>query len=66
MAEYTLTPTQSDQVQTVSEWRDDGANIQDALDDGRCPWCEDYAGDYPARHASSAHPEEWAEYKAGE
>jgi hypothetical protein len=31
-------------------------------DDGGCPLCDDYDGDYVAQHASKAHPEKWADY----
>jgi len=37
--------------------------ISDLVDDGTCPWCEDYEGDAVGQHASAAHPEEWAAYK---
>jgi len=32
------------------------------MDNGVCPWCEEYAGDHVGQHASSAHPDEWDEY----
>ena len=37
--------------------------IADRIDDGRCPWCDDYEGDAVGQHASSAHPEAWDDYK---
>lgn len=41
--------------------------IEDRIDAGECPWCPDdedgYTGDGVAQHASSAHPEEWQDYK---
>lgn len=30
--------------------------------DGICPWCSDYEGDHVGQHASSAHPDKWADY----
>lgn len=41
---------------------DDGA-CWDLIEAGVCPWCDDYEGDGVAQHASSAHPDEWDEYK---
>lgn len=40
--------------------------IAERIEDGRCPWCEGedgYEGDHVGAHASSAHPEEWSEYR---
>lgn len=34
-----------------------------ALARGECPFCDDYHGEYPGRHASAAHPDRWSEYK---
>jgi len=34
-----------------------------SLDDG-CPWCDEYDGANVGQHASSAHSDEWAAYKA--
>jgi len=37
------------------------------IDEGVCPWCspdERYEGEAVGQHAASAHPDEWAEYKA--
>ena len=31
------------------------------LDSGACPWCTDYDGDSPRRHASAAHPDKYDE-----
>lgn len=36
--------------------------VADAIEMGLCPWCDEYDGDHLAQHASSAHPEEWAEH----
>jgi hypothetical protein len=68
MAEYQLTPTQSESLRTVSDVRgetesDDG--VAEVLDAGECYWCDEYSGEYPGRHASSAHPDKWAEFKGG-
>lgn len=48
------------------EERDIVTDVDDpeiALENGSCPWCPDYEGEYPERHARKAHPDEWAEYK---
>lgn len=46
---------------------DDGEeqSIGDMIEDGVCPWCDDdpYEGDHVGRHASSAHPETWDDYR---
>jgi hypothetical protein len=42
------------------------ASIEAQIEAGECPWCdrEDrYEGDHVGQHASSAHPEAWAEYR---
>jgi hypothetical protein len=41
----------------------DGADAADLIDDGVCPWCDDYDGESVGRHASAAHTEEWEAYK---
>jgi hypothetical protein len=42
---------------------DDTARSPSAMiDDGECPWCDDYSGDHVGSHASSAHPDEWDDY----
>lgn len=33
------------------------------VEDGVCPWCEDYDGDNVGIHASQSHPDQWAAYK---
>jgi hypothetical protein len=38
-------------------------SIEDAIEAGECPWCDDYTGDGVPQHASSAHPDEWQAYK---
>jgi hypothetical protein len=43
--------------------RTDTVPVDDAIEQGVCPWCDDYEGDAVAQHASSAHPDEWADYK---
>ena len=30
---------------------------------GVCPWCDEYTGDYIGQHASSAHPDAWADWR---
>jgi hypothetical protein len=63
MAEYTLTPTQSEQIQTTGDTQATGPAT--AIERGKCPWCDDYDGDHVGQHASSAHPEAWREYRDG-
>jgi len=41
---------------------DDGA-CWDLIDDGICPWCDEYEGENVGMHASRAHPDDWARYK---
>lgn len=63
MAEYTLTPTQSEQIQTTGDAQATGPAT--AIERGECPWCDGYAGDHVGQHASSAHPEAWRKYRDG-
>lgn len=48
----------------ATEWADRPAA---AVEAGICPWCEEdadrYEGEHVGQHASSAHPEAWAEYR---
>lgn len=37
--------------------------IEEGIERGECPWCDDYTGDGVPQHASSAHPDEWSDYK---
>lgn len=32
------------------------------IEDGVCPWCDEYEGDGVAQHASAAHSDRWAAY----
>jgi hypothetical protein len=36
---------------------------EELIENGECPWCSEYKGDHVGQHASSAHPEEWTDYK---
>lgn len=56
-----IQPEQDSHVVT-SEGLDEDAPAE-ILEAGECPWCEDYSGEYPERHARKAHPEEWAEFE---
>lgn len=38
-------------------------DIEQLIQEGVCPWCEDYAGEHVGQHASSAHPDEWQAYR---
>jgi len=40
------------------------ADAEQLIEQGICPWCDDYEGEYIGNHASSAHPDEWREYKS--
>jgi hypothetical protein len=43
--------------------RDEPPDVQ--IGEGVCPWCppdDRYEGDHVGQHASSAHPDEWADY----
>jgi len=42
---------------------DDTVPVDDLIEQGICPWCDDYEGDAVGQHASSAHPAEWTDYK---
>lgn len=66
MADYTLTPTQStdldlgiDNTMADDQFDADLDGLVSTLDDGQCPWCESYAGEHPTMHAPKAHPDRW-------
>lgn len=42
---------------------DTSRDLAAIIDDGECPWCDEYDGENVAQHASSAHPDEWDAYK---
>lgn len=52
-----------DESETADE---EPASVEYLIEDGRCPWCDDYEGEAVAQHASAAHPDQWAAYKEGE
>lgn len=39
------------------------ASVGYLLEDGRCPWCDEYDGEHVKQHASSAHPDAWTDWK---
>ena len=41
----------------------DTVPVDDLIDQGVCPWCDDYEGDAVGQHASSAHSDAWTDYK---
>jgi len=41
----------------------DEPTAADQIDDGVCPWCDEYEGSAVGIHASSAHPDAWDEYR---
>jgi hypothetical protein len=45
------------------ETGEEPASPASLIESGECPWCSDYSGDAVGRHASAAHPDEWAGYK---
>lgn len=59
MPETTLFPS----IIPTGDDRADHDQAAIAIENGACPWCDDYEGDAVAQHASSAHPEEWAAYQ---
>lgn len=34
--------------------------LEQRIEDGECPWCDDYEGENVGMHASRSHPEYWA------
>lgn len=36
--------------------------LDDAIDRGVCPWCDEYEGEHVGQHASLAHSDEWNAY----
>ena len=55
--------TPEDTAGDDSPSEDEPESVAEAIDDGRCPWCDDYEGDAVGQHAASAHSDEWDEYK---
>lgn len=47
----------------ADESGDEAASVGYQIENGECPWCDEYDGDAVPQHASSAHPDEWAAYK---
>lgn len=37
-------------------------DIEQLIEAGECPWCNDYSGEHVGQHASATHPEKWNEY----
>jgi len=65
MPEHTIFPSLRDRDRddvATSEGMD-RARARGRINDGECPWCNEYSGDGVPQHASSAHPEEWDAYK---
>lgn len=59
-----VTETDSAEEETPGEDSDaEPETVTDAIEDGVCPWCDDYTGDGVPQHAGSAHPEKWQAYK---
>jgi hypothetical protein len=64
-AEYLQEHGEFDVVESEKSSTDDELSVEDALEAGECPWCDEYEGDAVGQHAASAHPEEWDDYKEG-
>ena len=43
-------------------WDRNIEDLQTLVENGICPWCDDYDGENVGHHASSAHPHMWNEY----
>jgi len=37
--------------------------LEETINAGECPWCDEYEGDAVGQHAASAHPDAWDDYK---
>jgi hypothetical protein len=59
---YELTELIVDDGESDDSDASNGADADAMLDNGVCPWCDEYAGNHVGQHASSAHPDEWDEY----
>jgi len=46
----------------ADDWERNIEDLQTLVENGVCPWCDDYSGENVGHHASSAHPQMWAEY----
>lgn len=46
-----------------SDDEDSEPTVEELIDQGECPWCDEYEGDAVGQHAASAHPDEWGAYK---
>jgi hypothetical protein len=56
-----------DLAELVVDEDSDGKLVEvDPVENGVCPWCEDYEGEHVGQHASSAHPDKWAAYTEGD
>jgi hypothetical protein len=49
------------ECQMCGQSHDDGA-CWDLIDEGVCPWCDEYEGENVGMHASRAHPDDWERY----
>lgn len=71
-------PPDDDESDEEGEAEDDAEAVEDEpilgddvvppgelIEAGECPWCDEYEGEHVGQHASSAHPDEWAEYSEG-
>jgi len=65
--EETTGESSDEEPESVTDDEDDATEWEDrpaaAIEAGVCPWCDDYEGDHVGQHASSAHADQWADYK---
>ena len=55
---------QRGRIRRVEEQRQmQDRDVEQLIMVGECPWCDDYSGEHVGKHASSAHPDEWAAYQ---
>jgi hypothetical protein len=59
---FELADDGSDDASEDGELPDDTVPVDEAMDQGVCPWCDDYEGENVGLHASSAHPDKWEDY----
>jgi hypothetical protein len=64
-AEYLQEHGEFEVLESEEPSSDDEPSVEDAIEAGECPWCDEYEGDAVGQHAASAHSDEWDEYKEG-
>jgi len=63
LAEYLLDRDDFEEVE--SEGTDDGGDdtVEEQINAGECPWCDEYEGENVGQHAASVHADAWDDYK---